>query len=397
MSEYKSFQGKNVDDAIAEACRHFNCLREELEVEIISGGSSGIFGLVGVKKAKVKARKRQAVETRPAPQPPREPSRKEAAPKDKKPAPKRPAKPKPAGRKNGNGTKGASGPEPVTATNPPAETGNGDARAKVQTALKPVDKGSKGQGGGNGQARQKPSKPKKDVRKEQVKPDGHKAAAPAPAKETTEEKPVAEAREEAVSAKPAAKPEVDLQAAREFILESTRILLTNISEAGEIRVDMDKTPIEVVIEDEENSGLIIGRDGQTISSMQYLLNRIVSRKHPGVARIQLDAGDYREKQDEQLRKTAEFLAQKAKASHRTQSTRPLSSYHRRVVHLALQEARDIMTRSKGDGPMKRVLIMARRKKNNQNGGGRNGTHNGNGRGPAEQVEQTEQAVENQAS
>jgi spoIIIJ-associated protein len=97
--------------------------------------------------------------------------------------------------------------------------------------------------------------------------------------------------------------------------------------------------------------------------MQYLLNRIVSRKFPGVARIQLDAGDYREKQDEQLRKTAQLLAQKAKTSHRTQSTRPLSSYHRRVVHMALQDDRDILTRSKGDGPMKRVLIMARRKKN----------------------------------
>ncbi|MDD4648912.1 MAG: KH domain-containing protein [Desulfoplanes sp.] len=158
-------------------------------------------------------------------------------------------------------------------------------------------------------------------------------------------------------------PDFSVDEAREYIEQSMKVLLTNIADECAIRVDMQMVPLEVVIDDDANSGLIIGRDGQTISALQYILNRIVSRKFPGIARIQLDAGDYREKQDEQLRKTALFLSQKAKTSHRTQSTRPLSSYHRRVVHMTLQEDQEVQTRSKGDGPMKRVLVMPRRKKN----------------------------------
>ena len=77
-------------------------------------------------------------------------------------------------------------------------------------------------------------------------------------------------------------------------------------------------------------------------------------------RVQLDAGEYRQRQDEKLRAMALGLAEKVRQSGRSFSTRPLSSYHRRIVHLALQEAEDIQTRSIGDGPMKRVVIMRRR-------------------------------------
>jgi spoIIIJ-associated protein len=339
MSEYKSFQGKHVDDAIAEACRQFKCTREELEVEIVSGGSSGIFGLVGVKKARIKARMRPSEATKPAP-PVREEPRKDVPPRERKPSDKKAA---PAGRpvtpskKNHNGGKAGS-----------SEGRNASSPGENGSRKGPRAQGNGGQG-------------KPGFKKEPAQQQDRKRQAPAAPEEAA-----AAPRDVAVAPldeAAAPRPEIDVQAARELIVASTRILLTNISEAGEIRVDMDTTPIEVVIDDEANSGLIIGRDGQTISSMQYLLNRIVSRKFPGIARIQLDAGDYREKQDEQLRNTAQFLADKAKSSHRTQSTRPLSSYHRRVVHMVLQEDREIMTRSKGEGPMKRVLIMARRKKN----------------------------------
>ncbi|MBI9087557.1 MAG: RNA-binding protein, partial [Desulfobacterales bacterium] len=57
------------------------------------------------------------------------------------------------------------------------------------------------------------------------------------------------------------------------------------------------------------------------------------------------------------------LAEKADSMGRTQSTKPLSSYHRRVVHLALQDNETVFTRSKGDGPMKRVLIVPKSRKN----------------------------------
>ena len=78
-------------------------------------------------------------------------------------------------------------------------------------------------------------------------------------------------------------------------------------------------------------------------------------------RVQINTGEYREKQDENLRKMALYLADKAKTQGRPQSTKPLSSYHRRVVHMALQEDKSVQTRSKGEGPFKKVVILPRRR------------------------------------
>lgn len=58
MSDFKEFEGKGLDEAIESACDYFNLKRDRLEIEILAGGSSGIFGIMGVKKAKVKARPR---------------------------------------------------------------------------------------------------------------------------------------------------------------------------------------------------------------------------------------------------------------------------------------------------------------------------------------------------
>lgn len=129
--------------------------------------------------------------------------------------------------------------------------------------------------------------------------------------------------------------------------------------------------VNVLVNDEENSGLLIGREGQTLASIQYLVNRIVIRRHGDPVKVQINTGEYRERQDDNLRKMAIFLADKAKSLGRPQSTKPLSSYHRRVVHLALQEDEAISTRSKGDGPLKRVLIIPRatNKGDSQNGQG----------------------------
>jgi len=120
--------------------------------------------------------------------------------------------------------------------------------------------------------------------------------------------------------------------------------------------------VNVCIQDEEHSGLLIGREGQTLAALQYLANRIMARRWESPVRVQINTGEYREKQDDSLRKMALYLADKARNLGRPQSTKPLSSYHRRVIHLTLQEDDTIQTRSKGDGPMKRVIIVPRRPK-----------------------------------
>ncbi len=156
-------------------------------------------------------------------------------------------------------------------------------------------------------------------------------------------------------------PQLLEQAVRQTV---TRLLAPMLPDP---KLSLEITPdrVNVFIEDEENSGLIIGREGQTLASLQYLLNRIVARRMQCSVRVQIDTGEYRERQDEKLRLMALHLAEKANTSGRTQSTKPLSSYHRRVVHVTLQDNDSVFTRSKGEGPMKRVLIVPKRRNGNR--------------------------------
>ncbi len=143
--------------------------------------------------------------------------------------------------------------------------------------------------------------------------------------------------------------------------EVTGKLLEALVENAQVNVELQSDRVCVKIEDPDNTGLLIGREGQTLAAIQYLVNRLVSKRMDASVRVQIDAGDYRENQDERLRQIARHLAEKAMATGRTQSTRPMSSYHRRVVHLTLQDDEFVFTRSKGEGAMKCVLIMPKRK------------------------------------
>lgn len=141
-----------------------------------------------------------------------------------------------------------------------------------------------------------------------------------------------------------------------------RNLLKPLINDPKLEIKVNERRIHVIIQDQDNSGLIIGREGHNISALEYLTNLIIAKEWPDKVYIQLDAGGYRTKQDESLKNKAWQLARKAKQSGRTQSTEPLSSYHRRLVHMTLQNENDIITKSKGDGTLKRVLIFKKNKR-----------------------------------
>ncbi|SFL44559.1 spoIIIJ-associated protein [Desulfomicrobium norvegicum] len=269
MNTYKDFQAKTVDQAIDDACRFFATQREALEIEIVSGGSSGIFGL-GAKKATIRAKRRRLY-----------------------PAVDEPIVPAVA--------------EPVRAVQAVAPALHEEVVLADDAALE--------------------------------------TDAVIDFDEEDEPRPVT-----TLSPEEMVRLEADIRTIMTALIKPIAVNVT-------LAIDVASSPITVLIEDEDNSGLIIGRDGQTITALQYLANRIVSKSWPQSPRIQLDAGDYRQKQEEQLLGIAQFLSEKAKKSGRVQSTRPLSSFHRRVVHMALQDDRGVQTRSKGEGHMKRVLIL----------------------------------------
>ncbi len=160
-----------------------------------------------------------------------------------------------------------------------------------------------------------------------------------------------------------AKPKDDSQELEELVRNVVERLLGSMIEDPKMNIHINERRIHVIIDDVSNSGLVIGKEGQTISALEYIANRIIAKNWPEKVYIQLDAGGYRHKQEESVKQNALYLAEKVKKSGKTQSTKPLSSYYRRLVHTTLKNEKEIVTRSRGEGPMKRVLIQ--KKKSNQ--------------------------------
>ena len=348
MNEFNIFTGKTVDEAISAACRFFGTERDKLVVEILSGGSTGIFGLVGKKKAEIKARRRHdpAVaallenEERAGEPAPR------AETNESKPRAETAGRERPRGKSRG----GKSG-KPQSAVNPKAEEAAPEQAFKREQRAAPEPRA----------AREPSPNPVSKEAAPQQRAAREPVAAPA-AKEAFAEQAfpdddLAEAPDEAqhIDASPAS-PE--LLAKAQEIME--RLVTPILGEKPVMAVDGTTGRVNVTIDDEKHSGLLIGREGQTLAALQYLANRILARRVDSPVRLRLNTGEYREKQDDNLRKLAIFLADKTKSLGRPQSTRPLSSYHRRVIHMTLQDDETVQTRSKGEGAMKRVIISLKR-------------------------------------
>ena len=107
----------------------------------------------------------------------------------------------------------------------------------------------------------------------------------------------------------------------------------------------------------EESGLVIGRRGQTLDALEYLVNRVVGRDGERGGRIVVDVERYRERRQEALEQLARRLAEKAKVTGRVVSVNPMSPRDRRIVHLTLQDDSGVATRSQGTGHYRRVLLI----------------------------------------
>lgn len=341
MEGFKEFEGKSLDMAIREACEYYNAVREKLEIEIIQDAKSGIFGLVGARKAKIRARRaalrevvasalgktgRRAETSEPAAESANEVSR--------------------PSRGERNRSRRAEG----------EATENRRQRAPRKTGARPAV----------AEAEARPAAP----REEDKAPLPAEPVLPAvqekskPAARPTELPDPADDGDDMVMQQTAADIEPERLAA--LAGEAVERLVRPI--AGEdisLKAEVLDGRVRVSVEGAEDSGLLIGREGQTLAALQYLASRIVSRAVNAAVRVQLDAGRYRQRQDEKLREIALALAERVRQTGRSFSTRPLSSYHRRIVHLTLRDAPDVQTRSTGDGPLKRVVICRRRPERGQ--------------------------------
>ena len=129
--------------------------------------------------------------------------------------------------------------------------------------------------------------------------------------------------------------------------------------AVDLSLEIGDDRVQVSVKSED-TGLLIGRDGQNLAAVQYLASRMITKAMGSQVRLQVDAGDYHMRQDSRLQELALNLAEKVKATGKVQTTRPLSAYQRRVIHLALQDDPEVQTRSSGEGALKHVVILKRK-------------------------------------
>ena len=110
----------------------------------------------------------------------------------------------------------------------------------------------------------------------------------------------------------------------------------------------------------DKSGLLIGRKGQTLDALQFIVNKIVNKALEKKMRVFVDSENYRQRRKESLTQMALRMGDKAKRIGKPVATNPLNPRERRIVHLTLREDENLNTKSKGEGLLKKVVIIPKR-------------------------------------
>ncbi len=130
-----------------------------------------------------------------------------------------------------------------------------------------------------------------------------------------------------------------------------------------VTVDVQYNEKEKSIDVELNGddmGILIGKRGQTLDSLQYLVSLVVNKNTDEYIRVKVDTENYRERRKETLENLAKNIAYKVKRNKRPVSLEPMNPYERRIIHSALQNDKYVTTHSEGDEPFRRVVITLKR-------------------------------------
>ena len=307
---------KTVSDAITEASIQLETSSDNIEYTVIDEGSKGFFG-IGSRKAMIEARKKFTDED----------LMQEVFGEKKEKAEKPKREPKKEMKKE-------AAPEKKEATHKPEKRENREVKKEPR---KPV--------------------PVKPIEKEGEKP---------------QEKPErpAEAAGEAVVAEPKqprvpADPEEAKRRAVTFLTDMFRVMDMQI----EVHASFEDDTLSVDLAGEE-MGLLIGKRGQTLDSLQYLTSLVVNKGKASYVRVKLDTEDYRNRRKATLENLAKNIAFKVKKTRRPVFLEPMNPYERRIIHSALQNDPYVTTHSEGEEPNRKVVVTPRRK--NERGGNEGG-------------------------
>ena len=129
--------------------------------------------------------------------------------------------------------------------------------------------------------------------------------------------------------------------------------------AVDIKYDDKESTMNIDLKGEE-MGILIGKRGQTLDSLQYLLSLVVNREKDQYIRVKLDTENYRQRRQDTLENLARNISFKVKRSKRAVSLEPMNPYERRVIHSALQNDKYVSTHSEGEEPFRRVVVTLKK-------------------------------------
>ncbi len=296
MDKWIEFEGKTVDDAIQKACTAFDVPREKLSIDVISEGTSGFLGL-GSKKAKIRAElmvlDMQEDEAVPTFEV------KTNAPDVIEPE----VRPVPEAR-----------PVPEVRPAPEVRPVPAPATRVEKPASKPV----------------------------------HAAPAPSAPAARPEPKPVS-----APALTAAAESDEAMGQKAKELLEG---LLERMSIPSPVTVTETNESIILNIQG-DGDGLLIGKRGQNLDAIQHIVNKVVNKATSGKKMIIVDTEAYRKRREESLVTLAERLGQKVKKTRKTVTVSNMNAHDRRIIHMTLQGDTALLTKSRGEGEYRKIIIM----------------------------------------
>ncbi|MBP5282009.1 MAG: protein jag [Lachnospiraceae bacterium] len=147
--------------------------------------------------------------------------------------------------------------------------------------------------------------------------------------------------------------------------DSAKIFLRDVFEAMkmEVAIDVKYDDVEKNMDIDlsgDDMGMLIGKRGATLDSLQYLVSLVVNKNSEDYIRVKVDTENYRERRKETLENLAKNIAYKVKRTKRPVSLEPMNPYERRIIHSALQNDKYVTTHSEGEDPFRRVIVSLKK-------------------------------------
>ncbi len=163
------------------------------------------------------------------------------------------------------------------------------------------------------------------------------------------------------------KPAVIKARVKSSIEDTAKDFLNGVFEAmnmvvvSEVKYNEDENTMDIELSGDE-MGVLIGKRGQTLDSLQYLVSLVVNKDTENYIRVKVDTENYRQRRRETLENLAKSISFKVKRTKRAVSLEPMNPYERRIIHSALQNDRYVTTHSEGNEPYRHVVVTIKRER-----------------------------------